>query len=273
MADDKLPAPVVGSVGGACSVLFTHPVDTMKVRAQAGAAPLSAFNVVGLYKGVSTPLVTVTAHWSLLYSGNRTGQDIIAARLGYPEDGRWHWQRSFLGGWTAGCFCSVLYTPVQAVKNTVQVHRCSNLEAIRKLYAYGGVRLGLYRGYLPALAYELPAFSAYFVCYDGLLAQAGPSARDSLPLVMACAAAASIVESTVGHLPDTVKTRYQSDLSYSSVRACIGDLYAAEGLPGFFRGFRWRLVWGVVLTTSAFGAIETLNGWWARRQASSRLKA
>ena len=32
----------------------------MKVRAQAGGAPLSVFDVAGLYKGVSTPLVTVT---------------------------------------------------------------------------------------------------------------------------------------------------------------------------------------------------------------------
>ena len=38
---EKLPAAVVGSVGGACSVIFTHPVDTMKVRAQAGGVPLS----------------------------------------------------------------------------------------------------------------------------------------------------------------------------------------------------------------------------------------
>ena len=127
---------------------------------------------------------------------------------------------------------------------------------------------GLYRGYLPALAYELPAFSAYFVAYDGLLAYSGPTARESLPLVMTCAALASIVESTVGHLPDTIKTRYLSNLAYHNVGECIKDLYGAEGLSGFFRGFGWRLVWGVLLTTSAFGAIETLNSWWARQQAS-----
>jgi hypothetical protein len=193
MHDEPLPAPVVGSAGGACSVLFTHPIDTMKVRAQAGAAPLSVLDIGGLYKGVSTPLVTVSAHWALLYSGHRAGQSLYASM--YPDDGAaWHWQRSFLGGVTAGLFCSVLYTTVQAVKNTVQVHRCSNIDAVRRLWEFGGVRYaslsipntrvpfltwrcadgcrclvrrGLYRGYLPALAYELPAFSAYFVVYDG----------------------------------------------------------------------------------------------------------
>ena len=201
--DEPLPAPIVGSAGGACSVLFTHPVDTMKVRAQAGGKPLSIFDLPGLYKGVSTPLVTVTAHWALLYTGNRTGQQIYT-QLSQVSDTDYQWQRSFLGGWMAGLFTSILYTPVQAVKNTVQVHRCSNVEAIQRLYAFGGVRRGLYRGYVPALAYELPAFSAYFVVYDGLLAR-DPAARQSLPMVMTCAALASLVESTVGHVPDTVK--------------------------------------------------------------------
>ena len=88
---------------------------------------------------LSTPLFTVTAHWALLYSGNRTGQDLYSKYVA-PDDGTWMWQRSFIGGWTAGIFCSFLYTPVQAVKNTVQVHRCSNLEAVRKLWEFGGLR-------------------------------------------------------------------------------------------------------------------------------------
>mgnify|MGYP002041880223 CR=1 FL=1 len=88
---------------------------------------------------MSAPLVTVTAHWSLLYSGNRTGESLYAKR--YPEhSGTWRWQRSFLAGWMSGVFCSVLHTPVQAVKNTVQVHRCTNLEAVKKLYDFGGIR-------------------------------------------------------------------------------------------------------------------------------------
>ena len=84
-------------------------------------------------------------------------------------------------------------------------------------------------------------------------------------------AVASVVESTVGHVPDTVKTRFQSNLAYSGVGDCIRDLYSQEGLRGFFRGFQWRLLWGIVLTASAFGAIESLNSWWARRQ-QARLK-
>ena len=73
--------------------------------------------------------------------------------------------------------------------------------------------------------------------------------------------------------PSQVKTRYQSNLAYGSVGECVKDLYHAEGLRGFFRGFGWRLVWGIALTASAFGAIESLNGWWAMRQARLRAPA
>ena len=74
------------------------------------------------------------------------------------------------------------------------------------------------------------------------------------------------VTRTVARAPYQVKTRYQSNLEHKTVTECIAALYRAEGVAGFFRGFKWRLAWGIVLTSSAFGAIEMLNGWWSRRQ-------
>ena len=106
-SEERLPAIVVGSVGGASSVMFTHPIDTMKVRAQAGKPPVG-LNVASLYKGVSTPLVTVSAQWAMLYSGNRFGQQLYSSLYPDETDGTtWCWQRSLLGGIFSGFFCSV----------------------------------------------------------------------------------------------------------------------------------------------------------------------
>lgn len=253
----ELPPIALGSVGGACSAICAYPFDTLKVRAQAmtaGASPARGLGLLGIYKGVQTPLLTVTPIWALLYWGYRKGSETYG-----PDDGEWHWQRSALGGIVAGFSASFVFTPMQAVKSVVQVHRCSILEATRMLYAHGGLRNGIYRGYGPALAYELPGFAAFFTVYDYLLLN---DDRPELTKVVGAAAVASFAESTFGMPGDTVKTRYQTNLSYKSVYECMQTLYRTEGARGFYRGYRFRLVYGAVQNAAALVPIEALRRVW-----------
>ena len=169
-----------------------------------------------------------------------------------PDDGRWQWQRSALAGLTAGMACSLVYCPLQAVKCTSQVQRCTPRDAVVQLWKFGGLRRGLYRGYLPALAYELPGFAVFFAVFDGLVHWFDRNGSDALPgtatgleenqlsKIIAAAAAASFAESTVGMPGDTIRTRYQTDLSSPSVRACARDLLRKEGVRGFYRGYRYE---------------------------------
>lgn len=95
----------------------------------------------------------------------------------------------------------------------------------------------------------------------------GKERTGSPPLsrIVAAAGLASLAESTVGMPGDTLRTRYQTDLKSPSVRACAEALYRAEGLRGFYRGYRYRLPFGIVINSTALVTIEVVNGWWASR--------
>ena len=73
----------------------------------------------------------------MIFWGYRAGSEWYG-----PEDGTWHWQRSALGGWTAGVACSLVYCPLQAIKCTSQVQRMAPLPAARRLWDFGGLRKG-----------------------------------------------------------------------------------------------------------------------------------
>ena len=265
----ELPPILVGSIGGACAAVTSYPLDTLKVRVQAGRTT-NLFR--GIFRGVSTPLAMVTPQWAMLFWGYRAGSDAYG-----PEDGCWHWQRSAMGGWTAGIACSLVYCPMQAIKCTAQVQGCPPRVAVRRLWEFGGLRRGLYRGYLPALAYELPGFAVFFTIFDGLVhwfashdrdTEPGAGPETALPIsrVIAAAAIASFAESTVGMPGDTLRTRYQTDLASPSVRACAEELFRKEGVRGFYRGYRYRLPFGIVINATALATIGTVNGCWAGRQ-------
>lgn len=258
----ELPPIVAGSFGGSCAAICSYPLDTLKVRVQAGR---TANLLRGLLGGLTTPLAMVTPQWAMIFWGYRTGSDAYGPR---PADGSWQWQRSALGGWTAGVACSVVYCPLQAVKCTSQVERCTPAAAIQRLWRFGGLRRGLYRGYIPTLVYELPGYAVFFTVFDGVLDRFTQQGEPGLSRVIVAAAVGSLAESTVGMPGDTVRTRYQTDLKHSSVRACATDLYRAEGMRGFYRGYPYRLAFGIVINASALAAIQAVNGWWTASSPS-----
>merc|ERR1712146_366774 len=141
----EIPALVSGSFGGFCGAIVSFPIDTLKVRVQAGRTHNF---YTGIFSGVLTPVAMCTPQWATIYWGYKSGRAWGASTNTYLN--------SAIGGLTAGLACSVVYTPMQCVKCTAQVNKCSSFEALRIVWRFGGIRRGLYRGYFPALAYELP---------------------------------------------------------------------------------------------------------------------
>ena len=111
--------------------------------------------------------------------------------------------------------------------------------------------------------YELPGYAVFFTVFDGVLDRFTQQGEPGLSRVIVAAAVGSLAESTVGMPGDTVRTRYQTNLGHASVRDCATELFRAEGIRGFYRGYVYRLAFGIVINSSALAAIQAANGWWA----------
>eukprot|EP00928_Gymnodinium_smaydae_P056449 TRINITY_DN39835_c0_g1_i1.p1 TRINITY_DN39835_c0_g1~~TRINITY_DN39835_c0_g1_i1.p1 ORF type:complete len:255 (+),score=40.58 TRINITY_DN39835_c0_g1_i1:35-799(+) len=245
---NEIPSMVSGSFGGFCGAIFSFPLDTLKVRVQAGKTTNIFKNI---FSGVTTPVMMCTPQWACIYWGYKTGVSWA------PEDAQW---KSALGGLVAGLSCSVVYTPMQCIKCTAQVNKCSTLEAAQLVYRFGGIRRGLYRGYVPTLMYELPGYSAFFYFYDE--AKELLPGNGSLSNHLQAAIAASLAESFLGMPGDTLRTRYQTDRSLTSTRAAAKEIYELYGVRGFYRGFLLRVAFGGTINGVSLGAIELLHRWW-----------
>jgi len=247
--DRGAPPIIAGSVGGLCAAIFSYPLDTLKVRVQTGRTE-KVFQ--GICSGLLTPIAMNPPVWASLNWGYSTGCSLS------PDEKR---LSSALGGFTAGITCSVVYCPMQCVKCTAQAYKCSTLEAFRVVWRFGGLRRGLYRGYLPTLGFELPGYTVFFVCYEE--AKLHLPGNGSFVQHFAAAALASLAESTIGMPGDTVRTRYQTDHSFHSPLACVKELLQGDGIRGLYRGYPLRQAFGIVNNGVSLAVIEGVNRWWA----------
>lgn len=251
---DELPPAIAGSIGGLFSAVGGQPLDTLKTRVQAGR---TSHLFTGLFAGLLSPVVVIVPQYASLYWGYKTGCTWM------PDKGYW---TAVVGGVAAGVMTSFLYCPVQSVKCTAQIKSMSSLEALKLVYRSGGIRRGLYRGYLPTLAYCVPAYAAFFPAYEAL--------RDHLPYresflqPMLAGGLAGMVEATVGMFGDTVRVRYQTDLTVQSPQACAMQLWRKEGIGGFFRGYPYAIGRGIVAVSLAFGSIEASHFYYRTWQRS-----
>ncbi|KAB5571395.1 hypothetical protein PHYPO_G00224520 [Pangasianodon hypophthalmus] len=79
---------LAGWIGGACSVIVGHPLDTVKTRLQAGKGYRNAFHCIvtiykketltGFFKGLSFPLASITLYNSMVFGFFSNAQRFIS---------------------------------------------------------------------------------------------------------------------------------------------------------------------------------------------------
>jgi solute carrier family 25 carnitine/acylcarnitine transporter 20/29 len=197
-----------GAVGGFCSVLATHPLDTLRVRRQAGVATSQLWR--GMYQGLVPPLLGIMPIYALFFGGYDAGLRLAPRQL----DGTvWHFA---FAGVIAAFPPAILSIPGERIKILLQLQQATFGDVVRRIYAKEGVTRGFYRGAWITLCRDVPSCAVWFSVYESIKARLiGPALSDintrpNPVAIMTAGACAGVAQWTVSMPLDVIKTRYQS---------------------------------------------------------------
>mmetsp|Transcript_7945 Transcript_7945/g.19878 ORF Transcript_7945/g.19878 Transcript_7945/m.19878 type:complete len:378 (+) Transcript_7945:348-1481(+) len=182
---------VAGGVAGTASVIVGHPLDSIKVRLQTSTStgPTSISSLVGgyggissLFRGMSAPLSTACIINAIIFSSygwsSRMYDEHFPSSSHFPNNAipiHDSTIKAFTCGSFAGLVQGLVICPQEHVKCRLQVQHgkgsADNLykgpiDATRSIIKRQGLFKGLYRGWCITVWREVPAFGAYFACYD-----------------------------------------------------------------------------------------------------------
>ncbi|KAI1357055.1 mitochondrial carrier domain-containing protein [Xylaria sp. FL0043] len=269
-----------GSTAGIVGKYIEYPFDTVKVRLQSQpdhlppryTGPLDCFRqsikadgVLGLYRGISAPLVGAAAETSSLFFFERIGREAVYASGYCSRDRILPLPALWFTGAFAGAFTSVVLTPIELVKCKVQVPASvdgaapkvpSVMSVIRDVYKHEGLR-GFWRGQMGTFLRESGGSAAWFGSKETttkmfrlLNEQSATSqlekdalATETLPLWQQAVAGASAGMSYnfLFFPADTIKSRMQTSPvggtgQNRSFMQEVRALWNACGIRGFYRG-------------------------------------
>ncbi|EON64306.1 MC family mitochondrial carrier protein [Coniosporium apollinis CBS 100218] len=259
-----------GSLAGIVGKFIEYPFDTVKVRLQSQpdhlplqyTGPLDCFKqslrrdgFLGLYRGISAPLVGAAVETSSLFFSYRIAQDVLQATV-LPASEPLPFNALLVCGAASGAFTSLLLTPIELIKCKMQVpletagasmRRSGPLALIASVYRHQGL-LGFWHGQLGTLIRETGGSAAWFGSYEGvslLFRRMRQDARDApLPIhqQMTAGAAAGMSYNFMFYPADTIKSRMQTedvrDLAGGrrTFWAAARSLWQQQGLKGLYRG-------------------------------------
>lgn len=270
-----------GSIAGVVGKYVEYPFDTVKVRLQSQAdgvplkyaGPLDCFRqslrqdgFLGLYRGISAPLLGAALETSSLFFSYRIAQDIVQSYI-LPNTDPLPLSALIACGAASGAFTSLVLTPIELVKCKMQVPLETRGRVVAKpglftligtIYRYDGLS-GFWRGQLGTLIRETGGSAAWFGGYEAVSA-AFRSARltsakrdgqkqsvdneEALPIYqqMFAGAVAGMSYNFLFFPADTIKSRMQTeDVASTSGRRqsffAVGRaLWTQHGLKGMYRG-------------------------------------
>ncbi|GAB1310486.1 mitochondrial ornithine carrier protein [Madurella fahalii] len=277
---------VYGSVAGIVGKYIEYPFDTVKVRLQSQPdhlplrykGPLDCFGqsiradgFLGLYRGISAPLVGAAIENSSLFFWERIGRAVVYASGYAPRDQPLPLSALWMTGAFSGAMTSFLLTPVELVKCKIQVPggAASNSKAplkpipvIKDIFRHQGLR-GFWHGQLGTLIRESGGCAAWFgsketvtelfrewnqrrnPSTEGGKGRLPPADDDPLPLWQQAVAGASAGMSYnfLFFPADTIKSRMQTTpigQTAAHPKTTFAEeaaaLWKQAGLRGFYRG-------------------------------------
>ncbi|MCJ1439082.1 carnitine transporter [Xylographa pallens] len=275
-----------GGVGGICAVVVGHPFDLVKVRLQTADKGVytGAIDVVrktvareglGLYAGVSAPLVGVTPMFAVSFWGYDVGKSLVRS---FSPATTANQQFTIAQVSAAGFFSAIPMTlitaPFERVKVLLQIQGqkqlapgekprySGGLDVVKQLYKEGGIR-SVFRGSVMTLARDGPGSAAYFATYEYVKrkmtpkdAFGNPSGDLSLTAVMTAGGAAGVAMWIPVFPIDTVKSRLQSAEGRPTIGGTISGLYRSGGFKAFFPGIGPAMARAVPANAATFLGVE-----------------
>lgn len=234
--------------------MICHPLDTLRTRLQS-ASPgqftglrdclhqtLRKEGALALYKGLAAPMAAQGVYKALLFS--------INAGMRHELGGRTDVGAVALSGCVAGSINAAVVTPVELVRNRLQVQYGVGgsgqyrgpVDVVRQVTAAQGVR-GLFQGLGATILRDGPGMACFFLGFEGAKRVIQPT---DLPSTLLAGSFAGI-GFWLWALPlDTVKTVAQMrESDGKTVARVAGELMREGGLSRFFRGWQAAFVRGI----------------------------
>uniref|UniRef100_A0A7S3R8Y8 Mitochondrial carrier protein n=2 Tax=Dunaliella tertiolecta TaxID=3047 RepID=A0A7S3R8Y8_DUNTE len=265
---------IAGSMARACSQTTIHPIDTIKVRMQAGNKPMEGpsttagssrgirVNAAGVQMqgGLGPQLVRTGGQVLSLYKGvvgAATGAGIIiGAYFAFYSTAKQCLRKTtalsegsiaFTSGATAAVGSSFVKVPIAVCIRSVQAGVYKNVfQAASSITNAVGVR-GLFTGFIPTLLEDAPDMAVKFAVYETARTLYCRMHNDRQPtiledLIMGGSAGACAAATTTPL--DVVKTRMMCSASQrpTFIKAVRSLLAENLGWRGFFRGFGPRTI-------------------------------
>ncbi|KAF9114654.1 carnitine transporter [Mortierella sp. AM989] len=260
-----------GGFGGIAAVLvriqtgangaYTGTLDVFKQT-------LKADGFRGLYRGMATPLVSVTPIFAVSFWGYDMGKRIVygvtpgrkSQELTIPE-------LAFAGFFSAVPM-TLLMAPSERVKIILQTqgsgaNKLYNgpIDVVRALYKEGGMA-SIFRGSGATLLRDGPGSAAYFVAYELVkkaLIPPGGKASDLNPLsVLFAGGMAGVAMWTIAIPPDVLKSRLQSAPAgtYKGTADVLRILLKNEGPQALFKGLGPAMLRAFPANAACFLGVE-----------------
>ena len=264
MATATQATAAAGALSGFCQVLAEQPFDTIKVRLQSRALAFDAFlgpaalvrhtyaaeGTRAFFQGMTPRLAT--------YSG------VKASLFALFEAFREKTGSVAFAGAAAGGLNTAISCPQDVLKSRLQVqvasgpgHYLGPLATAKLLLEARGVA-AFYAGWLPLVCRDVPGYALLYSVYV-----AGTERRLPTALVGAASGLAFYVSTLpVDRVKTVMMTQPLDRPAFSSARAAFLEIYAANGILGFYRGC------GPTLARTACGQAVALSVYdWASRRA------
>ncbi|WVZ67295.1 hypothetical protein U9M48_016394 [Paspalum notatum var. saurae] len=292
-APTPLARAAIGACAGAAAGAFTYaallPIDAVKTRLQAAAAPsatswqvfldiLRTDGPLGLYRGLSAVILGSASSSAVYFGTCELAKSLLRPHLPLflvPP----------LAGASGNISSSAIMVPKELITQRLQsgAAKGRSWQVLLRIIRTDGF-FGLYAGYAATLLRNLPtgvlSYSSFEYLKAFTLKQRGKESLTPGESVL-CGALAGAISAALTTPLDVVKTRLMTRVGTQGSRTVLGtmrEVVAEEGLVGLYRGIGPRVLHSACFAALGYCAFETARlailQWYLEGcQAKAKVKA
>ena len=234
-----------GGTAGLAIDLILYPIEVFKTRMQASLHGKTLSPNASFYQGFSINTMMAVPSAALYFSGFELGKKFYREDISRSGKGPKHFNvfESAFGGCVAEVMTNVFRTPLEHLKTRIQAGQIrSFFGGVKEIYSLGGVG-GLYQGFLPLIARDVPFSMLQLVAYDRCRTSKSFLGREEWYFAslrgFICGAFAAALTTPL----DVLKTLSMTHDTSQKVKIpqLVKTLWVNAGVTGFFKGGSYRM--------------------------------
>lgn len=230
----------------------------------------------GLYKGMLSPLLSVSPMFALCFLGYDIGNKIQTPSLPNKE---YSYPQIYFSGMIAGLFSGLVLGPTERIKCLVQAQDINStlsgglipdkakysgtIDCLRQVYKEGGMR-SVFKGTLLTLYRDVPSTGFYFVAYEFLKKEMNMKQNERVSdvysqlKVLFAGGMAGVVNWVIAYPVDVAKSKYQTagNDAYKNILHVYKEIVNVQGYGAFYKGFGMFVIGAFVADAACFYGYE-----------------